>query len=177
MTKVPEKFSNRHRIAPRREHLPRASTQMVSFILSVVWARLSGIPSIEHLEIILYPELCHSHSEELEQEKSKGVGGDPAHQGPQRTFQSRSYKPKTGQQSPHQPPGQRTGSPNRTFSSNINFAQKNKKEGGKKNPSSEFNITVGGKERKKGLAKVFCFYLVTDFSMQPEKKKMWKRIK
>lgn len=33
-----------------------------------------------------------------------------------------------------------------------------------KKPLSEFNVTVDGKGRKKGLVKAFCLYIATDFN-------------
>lgn len=69
MTTMPEQFPQGHRIPCG----PNIFWGLIDglFSLSATRARGSGIPPIEHPEIILCPELCPPHREALQREKSE----------------------------------------------------------------------------------------------------------
>lgn len=115
----------------------------------MVGVRFSGIPSIDRLEITPGPKSCHSHGAVVELEKGQEVeGGDPLTKHSQGTFRLLSYQSKAGQQCPNQSPGQNKCSTITRHSLPISILHR-KIKGKGKNPSSEFNITGDGKEKKK----------------------------
>lgn len=79
MAKVPERFSQGHRIPLWPDHLPRA--HRCSLHPFSVWARFSGIPSINHAINHPMPRVMPFPQRGRKLEESKATeGGDPSHQ-------------------------------------------------------------------------------------------------
>ena len=113
MIKMPDQFSQGHRILPWPDHLPGLTDSL--FILSAMW------PDFLEFLLLTIWKSSHAQSYAISIRHFREPGRDPAHHALSEDFRLLSYHNEAGYQCPQRPPGQSTCTMNRTFSSNSNF--------------------------------------------------------